>query len=1167
MKAAILMMVAALGATAQVRLVSVEPTVLFPRATPLRQVAMVTMLNEGKQAVEVMAETRIAGEQWRSAKAIAVPPGVSRQQVMVADTAAPGELAVTVNAPGQAAMQWKGAWQPQRKWKVYIMESSHEDLGYEDWIFNKQKEVADYVDLAKHISGSAENQSAMERAAVNRYQYTLETLVFYRNYIEEKGPVAWREVVEKYIKRGGMHLTGAPSGVHNHWMDYEELARNMYPGRVEMKQRYGLDLKTYLIVDNPSASWAAAQAAAQAGFKYIARWGQSWRTGGNNDYATTKVPALFWWQGPNGKDKVLYGWRSHYGTGFWFGQTNAGNASRLSLGDMPEQYVSSYLKRVEGGSVLGPYPYDAIVEPAYGDHDVPYYDRGLLARWTNLYAYPEFRVTGVDPFFEYIEKKYAAQLPVLSGDLNNFSGDYATIDPESQGWKRRASRLLPLAEGLSVVTKETLSPARMERAYTRLFDYDEHSWPTLLPASDVQLFNAAWIKKQEAKRVLDIAEEVVGQMGTALGKRIATTGKSIAVFNGLAHSRTSLVEWSGVAAGLTDTATGKKVATQVRNGKTIFVAQDVPAFGYKVFRIEGAGAGKTEGLTVGPDRIANEFYEVRFDPVTGVVRSIREKASGKEWIDSTAAQGANQMVYVSTAAREAKPTGWHSPEKAKEMRGEAGPVAAEFRVKIDDAKTGAAIEQVVTLYAGLKRIDFVNDLRHVRTLYTDRHEDRYRENLFYAFPFAVPDGQIRAEAPGGVVRPYKDQMRWGSHDYLMTNRWIDVSNGKQGVTMAPWNASTFHLGEIRYNQFSIDYEPKNSHLFSYAWSNRMAGLLTLSPEDMNATLGYSMTTHEGDWNSGDAARFGWDTGTPLTAVAIAANPGGPWKEATKSFLSVDTQNVELSVLKPSELPGKGWVVRLVETAGKPTTFHLDLKALGAKKAWLTDLVEGDQKALSATDGKLAVNVEAFSFVTLRVESGETPTGGLSLQAVASGDSQVALSWNGAATGSYNVYRSVDPADPALAQTWIARVKGTRFVDRGLHSGTRYTYHVAQVSDENMQGAVARAEAKTGTKDMTPPAVVDEPGVVRRAKDKLFVYWRRNQEPDLARYYVYRGDSANFSIAGREPHAVVAPTGRFLEMFIDSKLEAGREYFYRIYAEDHTGQRQTVSPVVSGKTPQ
>lgn len=1158
----------AASAQAQLRILSLEPTALFPRATPLRQVALLTLLHDGPAPLAVEVTTDLNGAQWRSPQPLRVPPGLSRHQVLLADISAPSELRLQLSTAGQPPLLWTGLWQPQRKWKVFIMESSHEDLGYEDWIFNKQKEVADYIDLARHISGSAENQSAMERAAVNRYQYTMETLVFYRNYLEERGPQAWREIVDKYIKRGNMHLAGAPSGVHNHWMDYEELARNMYPGRLEMKQRYGLDLKTYLIVDNPSASWAAAQAAAQAGFKYIARWGQSWRTGGNNDYATTKVPALFWWQGPNGKDRILFGWRSHYGTGFWFGQTNAGNRSFVA--DLAADHVSTYLRKVEAGQVLGPYPYDAIIEPAYGDHDVPYFDRGLLARWTNQYAYPEIRVTGVDPFFAYIEENFAAQLPTLRGDLNNFSADYATIDPESQGWKRQASRLLPLAEGLSVLAQENLSPARVERTYTRLFDYDEHSWPTLLPASDVQLFNAAWIKKQEAQRALQAASQSVAEMGSAFAKRIAVPARSIAVFNGLAHSRTSLVEWDGEAPGLKDMATGKLVPTQRRQGKTIFVAEDVPAFGYKLYRIENTAPPAPAPFTAAADRIANEFYEVRFDPTTGVVRSILEKANGKQWVDSSAPQGVNQMMYVSTAAREAKPTTAHSPARARQMQANLGPVAAEFRVNIEDEKTGAAIQQVVTLYAGLKRIDFRNELQHVRSLYTDNFEDRYRENLFYAFPFAVPGGQIRAEAPGGVVRPQQDQLRWGTHDYIMANRWIDVSNTESGLTLAPWEASTFHLGEIRYNHFSIDYEPKKPHLYSYAWSNRMAGLLTLAPEEMNANLGYSLTTHTGDWNSGAASRFGWEIATPLQAFTVAANASGPWREAARSFLQVNVPNLELSVLKPSEVPGRGWILRLVETAGKPVDFQLDLRALGVQRAWRTNLVEEDQAPLPVEGGILSTRAEAFSFLTLRLESAAAPMGLLQLSAQATaagqGDSRIALSWSGVPAFAYNIYRSTDPADPALPQTWIAQVRGSQFLDQGLHLNTRYYYQVLPVSQTNLHGTPARAEARTTAQNQTPPAIIDEPGIVRRAPDKLFVYWRRNQEPDLARYFVYRADRPDFSITNLQPHAVVKPSGRFLELFIDSQLQPGKTYYYRIYAEDFAGNRQTLSPVISGQTP-
>ena len=47
---------------------------------------------------------------------------------------------------------------------------------------------------------------------------------------------------------------------------------------------------------------------ADAGFKYLARWGQGARTGNHNNYATTKLPAIFWWLAPDGKSKILYAW-------------------------------------------------------------------------------------------------------------------------------------------------------------------------------------------------------------------------------------------------------------------------------------------------------------------------------------------------------------------------------------------------------------------------------------------------------------------------------------------------------------------------------------------------------------------------------------------------------------------------------------------------------------------------------------------------------------------------------------------------------------------------------------------------------------------------------------------------------------------------------------------
>ena len=1160
--------------TGGIHLSSVEPTVLFPRGTPLRQIALVTLNNESGKVAEVAITALNAGELGPVAR-IKAGPGTSTHPVLVPDVTSPGNVVFEARGQDGGMVARKEChWQPQRKWKIFVVKSSHEDLGYENYIFKKQHDIATFIDIARDLSKSKENVSDLERKSNSKFHYTMESLLFQRNYIEERGESAWRDIVEKDIKTRNMHLMGAPSGVASHWMDYEEIARMTYPGRRDARDRFGLDLKTFMIVDNPSLSWSGAEAVAEAGFKYAARWGQGWRTGGNNDYEHTKLPALFWWQAPDQFHKVLFGWRSHYGLSFWYGQTGGGYGNLI---DTAAKHLSTQLQRIEDGSALGPYPYDALVNPEYVDHDIPRFDERVLPAWTEKYAYPEISIASPDQFFEYIEKKYGTQLPVLSGDLNNFSADYATIDPEAQGLKRQAARLLPMAEGLEVLASMChsgylLLPSLVDRTWTRMFDFVEHSWPTLPPATDVQLFNAAWVKKAESLRVIDAAEAAVSQAAAEFGKNIRTgPGETIAVFNALAHARTEIVKTKGDFTTLTDLVTGARVACQKNaEGEVVFLASQVPAYGYKLYRIErGApAAGAASSFEVQKDSIANEYYAVRFDATTGAVKSILDKTTGKELIDARSPYLANQMVYVHRNERESKEGFEHSPPKARRMEGSKGPVQEEFDVWIDDDKTQATIRQTVILYAGLKRIDFVNRLDHARVLFSKNYEDRYRENIYYAFPFAVKEGQPRVEYPGGVVRPYTDQLRWGSHDFLYANRWVDVSNSEGGVTLVPWNAGTFHFGGIRYNQFSVNYKPENSWLFSYAWSNRMAGLLTLNGEDCNAVLGYSMTSHGGDWNSGETTRFAWSTASPLQVIRLSPNPSGNLEGGSKQFLSVDAPNVELTVLKNSEQPGRGWVARFVETHGKATEFILNASALHVDTAYDCNLVEDDQRSLPVVSGNIRVSIRPFGHATVRMQRGTAPGRILALTAKAAGDDSVALSWsasNGAA--AYNVYRSDDLNSPPAAHYLVGRSTDNSFVDTGLHIKTRYYYRVAPVSDSNLQGEpTPRADAAPDGQNVTPPAPVDELGVVRRAKDTLMIYWRSNIEPDVARYWIYRSDAAGFSIDGVEPLAMVDPSRYFLQLYVDKGLQAQKRYWYRVFAEDWAGNRQPVSPEVSATPP-
>lgn len=1161
------------AAGADVSIGAVKPTVLFPDKKPLRQIAWVDIVNTASASVACKAIVKVDGKAQGEPQKLDLPPGSSTQDVLIPDLAKPTQVTIELaGEDGKGIASHEQAWTPQRKWIVYLVKSSHEDLGYEDYIYQKQRKIADNIDMARSLNGPKENSPDAKTASPRGFHFTLETLLFQRNYIDERSEAAWRKIVEEDIKPGKMDLMGAPSGVHTQWMDYEELARSNYPGRRETRDRFGLDLKTYLIVDNPSMSWSAAQAAADAGFKHILRLGQPWRTGGHNDYQSTKLPPVFRWQGPDGRSSILYAWYPFYGGSFWFGEPDGGGAD---LSNLAKLSVEKVLGDVESGQTWGNYPYDAMIISSYRDHDTPKWDNRAIKRWQALYRYPEIRIAGITDFFEYLERKYGKDIPVLKGELNNFSGDYATIDPAGQGWKRQAARLLPVAEGTAALAN-LLDPAfqptamEIERTYQRLFDFDEHSWPTSPPPIGHQLFNAQWVKHQEARRALDHARALADRGLVALLDHVATGEKpSLAVFNPLAHPRTDIVKVAGDFAGLVDTVTGREVPTQRADGETHFVAEDIPAYGYKVFSISGGGKEAVGSLESGDDFIENDFYKIRFDKGSGAIVSIFDKQLNRELVDASAQARFNQMVWVHKNSRDGKAGSNYSPAVGAKLASSKGPVQAQMQVEVADGPTGAAITQTATLYRHLKRIDLVNDLRHARKMNAADRKERYRENVFFAFPFDVKDFTARVEYPGGVVRPFDDQLRWGSFDFLNANRWVDISNAQYGVTLAPWNATTFSFGEIRYNEFSNDYKPSSPHLFSYAWSNRMSGLLELSPEEWNGSFGYSLTSHAGNWDTGAATQFGWSIGSPLEARTLPAGQKGTLPAKEKSFLSVDAPNVQLTTLKQSTQPGRGWIARLVETDGKASRAVVDLSHFPIRGAMACDLVENDIEALPVKDGKVTVSMAPFSFATLRFFSAEKelPTvAGFGAEAIS--DQSVRLKWDkepGAA--SYLVYRSEDPDAPPSAYTLIGRSAGSEYLDTGLKLDTSYYYHLAPVTAENQQGAISgRLAVRTDTKNTSPPQPVSELGVVRIGPGELTVYWQKNLEPDVARYAIYRSESPGVSVAGQEPAAVIPATKLFLQTYEDKQLTPGTTYHYKVLAEDWAGNRQGISAETSATTP-
>jgi hypothetical protein len=390
---------------------------------------------------------------------------------------------------------------------------------------------------------------------------------------------------------------------------------------------------------------------------------------------------------------------------------------------------------------------------------------------------------------------------------------------------------------------------------------------------------------------------------------------------------------------------------------------------------------------------------------------------------------------------------------------------------------------------------------------------------------------------------------------LSANRWVDVSSPPFGVTIAPWNEQIFEFGDIRYNQFSVDYRPSNSHLFAYAWSNRMTGLLDLGRKDPEFTVGYSLTSHGGDWNTGAAAHLGWTVASPLRAAQISAGNHTGLEAKQSSFFSIDAPNVEMTVLKESEQPGRGWIVRLVEIAGKPTDAVLTSSLLPVKEAWECSLAEDDQLPLKVEGDHVHVHLLAFGTATVRLLAGQTPAGVQGIVARPLSGEQVALSWKGAAGSDFNVYRSTDSEDPPTAYTLLARTATNGFTDDHLMPMTTYMYRVAAVSRDNRQSPVSSpATVTTLATNREPPPAVTGITVIMLTGGRRMVAWPKSTATDIAEYIVYRSEGSALHPQTMQKITVQKPTGYSIETYIDSGSDPNKQYSYFVLPVDWAGDR-------------
>lgn len=802
----------------------------------------------------------------------------------------------------------------------------------------------------------------------------------------------------------------------------EELIRASYYANETLRRKYGIESLTAMLSDITGLTWGLPRALAGTGTRYLLFGPGAYK----ELLGESKLPHLFWYKSQDGS-RVLTQMRS----GKYRDYTQAKIFLRAAEMEKGVMDLLSYYE-----SMGAEYPYDAILLQMAFDNVNPQVELvGNIEAWNQQHANPKVLMSTPKEFFEYVEKKFAAGIPEISGDITSAWTDDPGIFAQATGLKRKAASEILSAEKFAAIdellgTDRPYPRADIDKTYSDMLVYTDHTygmdnwyWEHIpLERSKGVLHHPVWDyykeswedKKEFAYDAARRSDQLLGNALNGIASKISTEDRTIIVFNPTSWPRTDVVRVlhralrigrADVYYEIADSVTGERVPYQAILGDRLqdtiaFVAKDVPPLGYKTYpltTVQQRPVFSATGVTVSGRTLENEFYRVEVDPASGAVASIFDKELKRELVDRQGAEKVNQYIYYSlTGSHEALyqdthprthlgrvPASWYSigiysPLAAKVEVGQDGPALKSLvsDIRMDHGPAPSHITQEVILYPGIKRIDFVNRIHKQATL--------SKEEVYYAFPFNVPSFEIHCELPRAVFRPYHDQLSGSFTGFSGIQHWAEASNGEFGVAVATREVPAIEFGEIRTNDWSMEYKPKRPAFYFYILNNKenTNGAFWQGSEDWRLgffEVHFAVTSHRGGWREGKTTRFGWEHNTPLAARVVADKmesniPGKtayfvgkqrctlPAKEASYSEGLPD--HVILQALKIAE-DGNGYMARFYETEGKAGS--VSWKGPGKTgRVQLCDMVERPVGAATVEGSRVRFEIRPWQVVTLRV---------------------------------------------------------------------------------------------------------------------------------------------------------------------------------------------------------
>ncbi len=833
---------------------------------------------------------------------------------------------VSVEVAGKSSTA-KVTLYPVRRVQVYILPHSHHDLGYTDLQADVEEKqmlnISKGIDLARKTAGYTEGA---------RFVWNLEVLWGADLFMRRKSPEE-KDAFINAVRKGWIGLNGMYANELTGLCRPEELLQ-LFRYSVELGNKCGVQVNSAMLSDVPGFTWGTVAAMAQAGIRYFSAAPNFFDRIGRFMVEWQDKP--FWWVSPSGKERVLV----------WVPWTGYAMSHVMKLG---ADWVGKYQERLD--AVKFPYDISCIRWSGHGDNAEPDPELSeFVQNWNQEFEWPRFTISTTSDAFGAFEKRHGSALPECKGDLTPYWEDGAGSSALETRMNRGAADRLVQAETLAaMLAPEAYRAADFHEAWRNVLLYSEHTWGAWNSVSDSE--NPFVTKQWEFKRdfALNGEKQSIALLNKVLSSYVtAASGSVVDVHNCTSWPRTEVVFLSkelSLAGDHVKDAHGASLPSQrMSNGELAFLVRDVPGLGSARFHISDSKAHVPQTAATFKDGVLeNGVVRARIDAASGNVVELTRHGSSANLVDCSRGEAVNAYLFLEGKDLSRIETSG----AAKIVVEENGPLVATIRIE-SPAPGSASLVRRIRLTAGADWLELTNTVdKKQAPLNPHPGKDNQggefaqhggKESLQFAFPFAVPGGQMRIDIPLAMMRPELDQLPGSCKNWLPVGRWIDVANAQEGVTWVTLDAPLVEVGDITATMLGSQTNPGiwREHIEPtqrfYSWvMNNHWGTNYRAYQFGKVEFRYALRPHSG-YDAAAAARFATGLSQPLLASAAAETvPSAP-------LFHVEPADVLVSDFKLSE-DGKAWIVRLFGASGEDRRARLVWRGAARPPVWHSNLGE------------------------------------------------------------------------------------------------------------------------------------------------------------------------------------------------------------------------------------